>query len=491
MQSLGKFIGILTGIIIISLGCSNSIAKHKAAPVAKSIFGTQNLSDEINRIVQDVDSNANIGIQIKSMKNGDLLYSRNENHLFVPASILKIITAQAALLYLGPEYKFTTTLVTDAKAINNGVVQGNVYLKHSGDPSLTFYDLTDLMVALKSRQIQQINGNVYIDNTAYDDVQYGPGWIWNDKRFCFAAPISASIIDHNCLTFQILPSKSVGKLANIVESPRFYYSFIQNSVVTKSAYSRSCYIHLTNNADSSISVTGCMPKGKYAQGVTTVISDVIDYNKSMMRDLFKRAGIQVTGSIEVGAAPANAQAIATHDSKPLHLLINKMLKMSDNIIAGSIFKKIGSIYSKQPGSWENGRTAVSNILAQKAGVNTLNMNVLDGSGLSRYNQITPSQMMQLLDFSYHHFATNYEFISALPIAGVDGTLKGRLRNIAWKVRAKTGTMSGVVALAGYAISQDKEPIAFVIMVNGRNGLGWKYKDLEDRIVTALTKYSRT
>jgi D-alanyl-D-alanine carboxypeptidase/D-alanyl-D-alanine-endopeptidase (penicillin-binding protein 4) len=119
------------------------------------------------------------------------------------------------------------------------------------------------------------------------------------------------------------------------------------------------------------------------------------------------------------------------------------------------------------------------------------MRILDGSGLSAENLTTPSQMMQVLDFAYHHYGTSYEFISSLPIAGVDGTLKHRMGNIARKVRAKTGTISGVVSLAGYVVSGDKEPLAFVIMINGSKGMGWRYKSLEDRIATALTKYKRT
>ena len=100
-------------------------------------------------------------------------------------------------------------------------------------------------------------------------------------------------------------------------------------------------------------------------------------------------------------------------------------------------------------------------------------------------------MMQVLDYAFHNEATSFEFISALPIAGVDGTLKHRMGNIARKVRAKTGTISGVTTLAGYAIANDKEPLAFVIMINGSKGMGWKYKELEDKIATALTRYKRT
>lgn len=490
MKLLGKIAGILFCVSLLTNG--TAVAKHKKtkpAPQPASIVGSDNLSAEINQIIHSVDSYANIGVQIKSMKNGELIYSRNEHQFFVPASIMKIITAQAALLYLGPEYKFSTRLVTDAKSVNNGVINGNIYLINSGDPTLTYYDMSDLMTTLKAQQIQQINGNVYIDNTAYDQEKYGPGWIWKDKSSCFAAPITASIINHNCLSFSVLPNK-VGQRASIVGNPQYYVSGIQNDVVTKARPSKSCYIHLTNNPDGTISVSGCMSKGKAPQGVTTVIYDAVEYDKSMLRDLFKISGIQVNGVIAEAEAPNDAQVIASHQSRPLHELITDMLKMSDNIIAGSLFKKIGELFTRQPGSWTNGSAAVSKILSQRGGIDTRNMNALDGSGLSRDNRVTPAQMMQLLDFAYHHDETNYQFISALPVAGVDGTLKHRLSNIAWKVRAKTGTMSGVVSLAGYVVTKEKEPLAFVIIVNGQNGMGWKYKEMEDRIVTALSKYTR-
>jgi serine-type D-Ala-D-Ala carboxypeptidase/endopeptidase (penicillin-binding protein 4) len=168
-----------------------------------------------------------------------------------------------------------------------------------------------------------------------------------------------------------------------------------------------------------------------------------------------------------------------------------MLKKSDNIIAGALFKKLGQLYSRQPGSWENGSLAVSQILAKNAGVNISGMRILDGSGLSPDNLATPQQMMQVLEFAFHHQATSEEFMSALPIAGIDGTLKHRMGNIARKIRAKTGTISGVVGLAGYAQSADKEALGFVIIINGSKGYGWRYKTLEDKIATALTRYKRS
>ncbi len=464
-----------------------TVVKRTVAP--SSIKGAGSLAAAISSAITSVDSNLNIGVVVKSMKYGDTLYSRNAHRSFVPASIMKILTAEAALLYLGPNYKFQTNFYTDAAKIDHGVVYGNLYLVHSGDPTLTYNDLLELMETLKNHNIKQITGNVYIDTTAYDQVNYGPGWIWDDKRYCYAAPISASIINHNCLSFQIAPAKTVGSPASIVPNPHHFY-FIKNEVITKASQARSCYIRLGTNPDSSISVSGCMPRGRYAQGITTVISDIVEYNKAMLRTLFRRSGVIVNGDISSGEAPSKLSALAIHESKPLHELITEMLKKSDNIIAGSIFKKLGETYSRQPGSWENGSRAVAKILEQKARVNISNMTVLDGSGLSRDNLVTPGQMLQILDFAYHNTATNYDFISSLPVAGVDGTLKHRLSNIAWKVRAKTGTMKGVNSLAGYTVTREKEPLAFVIIVNGNHGLGWRYKELEDQIVTAMAKFSR-
>ena len=127
---------------------------------------------------------------------------------------------------------------------------------------------------------------------------------------------------------------------------------------------------------------------------------------------------------------------------------------------------------------------------QQAAVDVWRMSLIDGSGLSRYNQVTPAQMLKVLDFTFHNHATNYAFVAALPVAGIDGTLKRRMRNIAWRVRAKTGTMQGVISLAGYAMSADREPIAFVIMINSKYGSVWQYRQLEDKIMQYLTHYSR-
>jgi serine-type D-Ala-D-Ala carboxypeptidase/endopeptidase (penicillin-binding protein 4) len=477
-------------VLIITLGITTLLSNIATAATNPIITGPYELNVNINRALQKVSPYSKIGITIKSMKNGDQLYNRNEKTLFVPASTLKVLTAEAALLYLGPNYTFPTRIVTDVKNPISGVLRGNIYLINSGDPTLTYSDLADLITALKARNIHTITGSVFIDNTAYDEVTTGPGWLWNDKRFCYAAPISASIINHNCLSFRVNPAARSGSTAKVVTDPHTYYANIQNSVVTRSHASRTCYVRIDGAHGGTIAISGCLAKGHSGAGVSSVINDVLQYNKSLLNDLLIRNGIEVQGTIAGGYSRTPTVELARHDSKPLRELITDMLKMSDNIIAGSIFKKLGEMYYHRPGTWENGALAVEKILAQQASVDIWRMSLIDGSGLSRYNQVTPAQMLRVLEFTFHNHATNYEFVSALPVAGVDGTLKRRMRNIPWRVRAKTGTMQGVISLAGYAMSADKEPIAFVIMINSKYGSIWQYRQLEDKIMQYLTHYTR-
>jgi D-alanyl-D-alanine carboxypeptidase/D-alanyl-D-alanine-endopeptidase (penicillin-binding protein 4) len=482
---------LLSVLMVICLGEVTFVECTYARSLTPLINSKSELVAELNRAISAGRADADIGVYVKSMKYGDSLYSLNIYQPLTPASTMKVLTAEAALLYLGPEYRFATQVFTDAKGVKNGVLQGNLYIVLNGDPSLNYNDLVELALSLKAKQIQSIAGNVYIDNTAYDQSFYGPGWITKDRGYCFSAPISASIINHNCLSFKVTPSKVSGRSAQIVTSPKLFYPGIRNSVVTKKGRSRSCSMRLSKDPNNSITIDGCMSKGQYAAGVSYVVTDVPEYTRSLFKSLLRQMSVNVYGTVTFGTAPENVSLVAQHASKPLRLLITDMLKKSDNVIAGALFKKLGQLYTRRPGSWANGSLAVSQILSKRAGVDAVGLRILDGSGLSPDSLATPAQMMQVLNYAFHH-STNYEFISALPISGVDGTLKRRMGNVARKIRAKTGSLAGagVVSLAGYAMSADKEPLAFVIMLNGKRGYTWRYRTLEDKIATILTRYRR-
>lgn len=457
---------------------------------ANHIGGKAALAQTIDQLLRPISESADVTVFVKSMRHGDVLYSRNHDAPLVPASTMKILTAEAALIYLGPDYRFSTRLFTDASGVKNGVLQGNLYVVLSGDPSLTYPDIADLLYNLKDRNITRITGNVYVDDTAFDQNYYGAGWNEKDKNACFAAPISAGIINHNCLPLQIKPGKAPGRAAQIRMSPHHFYPAIQNSVVTKSNRGRGCGLRLGTDLGSLIALEGCVGARSYGYGLSYVISDPASYNKALVKNVLRQMNVTVAGQVAMGAVPKRVTLLSSHESQPLSVLVHRMLKKSDNIIAAALFKKLGHVYFRQPGSWENGSLAVSRILNQHASVSTYGLRIRDGSGLSKENLITSNQMMQTLDYAFHEATVRDAFYNALPIAGVDGTLKYRMGHLGRRVHAKTGTIAGVVSLAGYATASNQEPLAFVIIVNGHRGLGWRYKSVEDKVVTALTQFNR-
>jgi D-alanyl-D-alanine carboxypeptidase/D-alanyl-D-alanine-endopeptidase (penicillin-binding protein 4) len=165
-----------------------------------------------------------------------------------------------------------------------------------------------------------------------------------------------------------------------------------------------------------------MSKGNYAWGLSYVVTDVPEYNRSLFKNLLARMDVDVYGMVTFGSAQSGLGMIGVHNSDPLRELIHDMLKKSDNIIAGALFKKLGQLYTRQQGSGETGNVAVTQILSRYANVNTSGMRILDGSGLSPDNLATASQMMQVLDYAIHTPKITDDFISDLHIGGIDGTL---------------------------------------------------------------------
>lgn len=456
-----------------------------------NISSKATLTETLNQIVRQASNSADVAVYVKSMRHGDVLYAHNNEAPLVPASTLKILIAEAALIYMGPQYRFATRLLTDATSVKNGVLQGNLYLVLSGDPTLTYNDMVDLMYALKERNITRIAGNVYVDDTAFDQNYYGSGWNEKDKNSCFAAPISAGIINRNCLPLQVKPAKVAGRAAQIQISPNHFYPTIQNSVTTKAGRRGHCGLRLGADLGSLIALEGCVGLGSYGWGLSYVISDPASYNKALVKGVLRQLNVAVGGQVAFQQAPTRLARISAHESKPLSDMVHYMLKKSDNIIAAALFKKLGQLYFHRPGSWENGSLAVSRILNQHARMNTYGLRIMDGSGLSKENLVTPSQMMQVLEYAFRQDRIREPFVNGLPIAGIDGTLKHRMGHLGRRVRAKTGTIAGVVSLAGYVTAANQEQLAFVIMVNGFNrGAGWRYKSMEDKVVTTLSRFNR-
>ena len=202
-------------------------------------------------------------------------------------------------------------------------------------------------------------------------------------------------------------------------------------------------------------------------------------------------GIEVTGDVVPGTVPLEARTIAKHLSPPLANIIKLMNKPSDNWIAELLFKTIGAEVMGEPGTWQKGRDAINQFLEETIGEPPVHRFV-DGSGLSRYNLLNAELLTQLLVYMYHNFELMPEYLASFPIAGVDGTLENRMQGMyAEKVlRAKTGTLSGVSALAGYTTTADDEVLAFGILISHYVGSPVTARNIQDQIGNYLTGFSR-
>ena len=211
----------------------------------------------------------------------------------------------------------------------------------------------------------------------------------------------------------------------------------------------------------------------------------------LLKNELEQKGIEVTGNVVSGTVPEEARTITKHLSPPLADILKLMNKPSDNWIAELLFKAIGAEVMGEPGTWQKGRDAIAEFLVEIMGEPPAHRFV-DGSGLSRYNLLNAELLTRLLVSMHHDFKLMPEFLASLPIAGVDGTLGSRMQGVSAEkvLRAKTGTLSGVSALAGYTITADGEVVAFGILISHYVGSATPARDIQDQIGGYLTGFSR-
>lgn len=211
----------------------------------------------------------------------------------------------------------------------------------------------------------------------------------------------------------------------------------------------------------------------------------------LLKSALVEKGIHVTDKIVSGTVPSDARSIAKHLSPPLTDILRLMNKPSDNWIAELVFKTIGAEVMGEPGTWKKGREAIAEFLGEIMDEPPIHRFV-DGSGLSRYNLLNAELLTRLLVYMYHNFEVMPEFLASLPIAGVDGTLKNRMQGVSAEkvLRAKTGTLSGVSALAGYTVTADDEVFAFGILISHYIGPARSARSIQDKIGDYLTGFSR-
>lgn len=442
------------------------------------------LQSGLQTLVNREAKNARVGVVVEALDPNKVLFQYNADNLFMPASVNKLFVSVAALNFLKSDYHFQTAL-KNTGAVNNGILNGDLYVQFNGDPTLTNKDLTGLLDEIKNSGVKQINGHVYLDNTAYGASSYAPGWLLHDLIFGYAAPLNAVIINENRFSITLSPLRP-GRPAIAGSTLPNGVIKIDNKTTTNSRKS-NCPLSFYSDNDNTYHVSGCVAAQPNKQYYALALRDPVVYAKVLIENYLSQNQITFQGPIDIQQAPNTSSTLAVHLSPPLNAIIKTLLKESNNLYTNSILKQIGAVYYQSQGTWENGLNAVKQILSTPAAIDFNQSRLFDGSGLSRYDSVSPHQLAQLLKYAYGQTQIKPDLWDALPIAGHDGTLRGRLI-LPMKnqfVHAKTGTMKGVSALAGYIETLHNGLLVFVIITNGPEDDHRAYKNFEDRICKFL------
>ncbi|UOY92466.1 D-alanyl-D-alanine carboxypeptidase/D-alanyl-D-alanine-endopeptidase [Ectobacillus sp. JY-23] len=417
------------------------------------------------------------GISVYNTKTGESVYQHDADKTFVPASNLKLYVTAAALDRLGEEYRFRTEVYTTGHVNPQGTLLGDVVIKGYGDPSLSKADLTALAVKLKDAGVKAVNGNILVDDSYYDDMRLGEGWMWDDEIYTYSAQISALAVNENVVDLSI-------SAAGVEVEPRNDVVKIDNRASVVEGTKTDLTIDRQRGSDTIV-ITGTIGKDAAPYTDQITVEDPALFAADAWKYALRENGIALKKAKVEKTAGVQGTPLVVHESQPLSALIVRLNKESDNFYAEMLVKQLGAS-QKGEGSFDAGADVIATFL-EKAGIPT-NYKQVDGSGLSRLNLISPKQMAQLLTYVDKQ-PYQEAFERSLPIAGVDGTLKSRMKGTSAEknVRAKTGSMSGVNGLSGYVTGANGDKLAFSVFLNGVR-TSRTATNFQDAVGVLLTQY---
>jgi len=483
----------------INIGCNTSSAVQQSAEKNSNL---QILRDKISYIISDPNLfNAQIGLYIESIENGETIFANNDHKLFISASNMKIFTTATALLRFGPRFTYKTK-VYRGKSIKNGVLLGDLVIRGSGDPTIAprfsngdsrafFRAWADSLLA---KGITKIEGNIIGDESYFTTDPLGYGWQWDDEPFYYSAQISALTFNDNCVDVTVVASDNIGEAPEVYLSPPTSYVSIDNKAVTTKPDSvRSLYL-TRPRLQNKILIRNNIPvnKSKYTQSLS--IEEPARFFVHVLREVLIEKGIHVNGDLKIVKNSSQIDYsdyshVFTHQSPPLSEILKIVNKRSQNLYTEQLLVTIAAEYGNNASAAE-GIDVVNNTLA-RMGISINEFSMRDGSGLSRFNLISPHTVSLLLRYMAKHEYFPY-FYNSLPIAGVDGTLRSRMKNSPAEgyVRAKTGTVGYVRNLSGYVESTSGESFLFSLLVNNYLLPTPSINNLQDRIGILLATFER-
>jgi D-alanyl-D-alanine carboxypeptidase/D-alanyl-D-alanine-endopeptidase (penicillin-binding protein 4) len=422
-------------------------------PVAKSVAAGHLPGGAVSFVVVDPDT-------------GRVLLGQNIDTPRSPASTIKVLTTFASLDILGPTYTWHTRALRRGE-ITDGVLEGDLILQGGGDPYMTLERWWSFAHAVRNKGLKSIHGDIVIDNTAFSLPKEDPGAFDGRPNRAYNVLPDALMVNFQSVEFTLMPNAAAHRV-DIVASPAPINLSIENRVRLDSGRCAGAAgrvdFEVASDRWDRVVFSGALSPACSERSITRVLLTPADYAYGTFVQLWRESGGEFNGKLRIAAAPVDAQPLLDYDSLTLAEIIRLTNKYSSNLMARHLFLSIGAERAGTPATLEKSTAAIADWGREHA-IPLDGIAIDNGSGLSRSTHISVLQMAKVLSIAYHSpYAP--EFIASLPLAGVDGTLRSRMKSSpAGAVRLKTGHIDGVSGVAGYVTVPSGKTYVLVSLIN--------------------------
>lgn len=476
----GRIVAAVTAALVLASACATRQTAGAQTPTLRKALDDPDQHEQLRRDLRAIFSARPVdhglwSVAVHSLKRGETLYSSNSFRLQVPASNQKVLTTAVAAERLGWDYRYTTQLYATGP-ISGGTLDGDLVVVANGDPTINprhadrWGAFDDWARQLAGKGIRVISGHLIGDDNAFAEPGWGLGWSWDDFALGYGAPVSALQFNENQVELLIGPGLSAGDRAIVSVSPPGSGLTIDYQVVTAPADADSRLSLERIPGTSVLTVRGQVAIGSPAIRDTAAVPNPTTFYLNALREALLRHGIIVGGSTididDVHSVREGTKTLLLEDrSASLLEIVDTTNKWSRNLYAETLLRSLSP--PGEPATTEGGLKVLNETLLDW-GVSTDYYLARDGSGLSRYDYLTPDALIGVLTYMWLNPDLADNFRSTLPLAGVSGSLAQRLKGTLGEARvwAKTGSMSQVRSLAGYVVTEEGEPLVFAFMVNG-------------------------
>lgn len=469
--------------IVVLVGYFFSASGVHAQPQDRHEFA---LAERLKARLREANLGTEVGISVLDLASGSQVLEVNANVARNPASNMKVLTAAAALLRLGPQYRFRTGVY--GHQVGDAVV-GGLYLKGFGDPVLGREHLLDLAKRLAQRGIRKVD-ELTVDASFFDNQVLPPAFEQQPQEVApFRAAVGAVSVDRNAYLMRVQPGPTADNPAKVHLDAPGYFKVDNRLRTIESGRLNVVAIQSDDDHKMLLKLRGTVPRGISGASYRRRIESPAPYAGYLFIDALKAARIQVPQRVRLATKPKSKALLVDHVSPPLSQILLELGKHSDNFVAEMLLKALGAEGKAAPGTSQDGAAFVVQELS-RMGVNTTGLKIINGSGLFDGNKVTPLQISTLLRALCEIPSVFPEMLSQLAVAGQDGTLHKRMGNLPSHivVRAKTGTLNGVIALSGYVLgSKPGDGFAFSMLANGVEGKHHAARSTMDDIVLALAR----